>query len=430
MEPTAARRPARIGLRTLASLLAGRGAYRLAQLVAMVALLPLWGAERYAVYAGAVVMFSWVAALLVAGPEKTVLKLLPRAPRTGPLILRAAAALLWVLPLPALLAFGVAAAVAPGGQVAVYLGVAAMSTMTGVLLLLVGLHRAVGAPRHDSRTFFTLTVVQAALLGLVVLGLGPLGYVACLVGTQVALCVRLLARLGRPSLEIRRRPGFVRRIWCTVALMGGPEVCLYLCTGVLVALLAASVFRDQVGPLVAVDVVWSAGINFLLYALRVYTPWASVRLLGPGGAAGRQAARRITGWVIPADVAYVAAAGAAGALLAGTELLDASRGGHAVVVWAVLFAARTPMLVATIFAGYLVENSDASSTRITGLAAAAGLAAATGAGLVAVPLAGGVGLLIALAVAEVVQAGTLRIRLVRRTRPAHPPVKEDVHVAA
>ncbi|WP_327001212.1 hypothetical protein OHA72_39635 [Dactylosporangium sp. NBC_01737] len=419
--------PARIGLRTLASLLAGRGAYRMVQLVATVALLPLWGAERYATYAAAVVICSWVVALLVAGPEKTVLKLLPRAPRTGPLILRAAAALLWVLPVPALVAFAVAAAVTPDGPVAVYLGVAAMCTTTGVLLLLVGLHRAVGVPRHDSRTFFVLTVVQAALLGLVVLGLGPLGYVACLVGTQVVLCVLLLVRLGRPSLAIRRRPGFVRRIWCTVALMGSPEVCMYLCTSVLVALLAVSAFRDQVGPLVAVDVVWSAGINLLLYTLRVYTPWASMRLLGSGGTAGRHAARRITRWVVAADLAYLAAVGA---LLAATGLLDTARGGNAVLVWAALFAARTPMLVAVIFAGYLVENTDAASTRITGLAAAAGLATAAVSGLVAVPSAGGVGLLIALAAAEVVQAATLRARLGGRGRPAHPPVKEDVHVAA
>jgi hypothetical protein len=419
--------PARIGLRTFASLLAGRGAYRTAQLVATVTLLPLWGTARYATYAGAVAICSWVIALLVAGPEKTVLKLLPRAPRTGPLILRAAAALLWVLPLPALVAFAVAAAVAPRGAVAVYLGVAAMCTTTGVLLLLVGLHRAVGVPRYDARTFFVLTVVQVTLLGLVVLGLGPLGYVGCLVGTQVVLCVLLLVRLGRPSLAIRRRPGFVRRIWCTVALMGSPEVCMYLCTSVLVALLAVSAFHEQIGPLVAVDVVWSAGINFLLYALRVYTPWASMRLLGAGGAAGRQAARRITRWVIAADVGYLAVAVA---LLATTDLLDVSRGGHAVPVWAVLFAARTPMLVGAIFAGYLVENSDAPSTRITGLAAAAGLVAAAVSGLVAVPLAGGVGLLIALTVAEIVQAATLRARLGRRTRPARPPVKEDVHVAA
>ncbi|GAA0911330.1 hypothetical protein [Virgisporangium aurantiacum] len=412
--------PARIRLPTFAALIFGRGAYRLAALVSTVALLPLWGADRYGTYAGAVAIFSWIIALLVAGPEKTVLKLLPRAPRTGPLIIHAAGALLWVLPVPALAAFATAAALAPHGPVAVYLGVAAMSTTTGVLLLLVGLHRAVGRPWYDARAFLLLTVAQVGLLGLAALGLGPLGYVAGMVAVQTALCVVLLTRLGRPSLAIRARPAFVRRIWCTVVLMGSPDVCLYLSTGVLVALLSASSFHDQVGPFVAVDIVWSAGVNFLIYALRVYTPWVSVRLIGARGAAARHAARRIAAWVIAGDLAYVAAGVT---LLAATDVFDAT--GNPVIVWGVLFAAQTPMLVALILAGYLVENSDAPSTRITALATAMGLLAATAAGLVAVPLAGGVGVLIAFATAGIVQAATLRIKL---TRPA--PVKEDVHVAA
>src|SRR5262245_17171770 len=97
--------PPRIRLRTLASLLAGRGTFRLTQLTSTVVLLPLWGTARYGVYAGAVATTSWIISLLLAGPEKTVLKLLPRAPRTGPLILRAVAALLWVLLVPMLVAF-------------------------------------------------------------------------------------------------------------------------------------------------------------------------------------------------------------------------------------------------------------------------------------------------------------------------------------
>lgn len=417
----------RVGLRTLAALLAGRGVYRLAQLAATVALLPLWGTARYGVYAGAVAAFSWVVALLLTGPEKTVLKLLPRASRTGPLILSAATALLWVLPVPVIAAFAVAVAAGQRGPVAIYLGVGAMATTSGVLLLLAGLHRAVGRPWYDSRSFFFLTVVQLGMLGLVVLGLGPLGYLACLVGIQSALCVLLLVRLGRPSLRIRSRPGFVRRILWTVVLMGSPDVCMYLCTSVLVAILSASAFRDQVGPLFAVELVWGAGVNFLLYALRVYTPQVSVRLVGSAGEVGRRLARRIVGWVVLGELGYLAAIAA---LLATTDLLGASRGGDALLIWALLFTARTPMLAALICAGYLVENSDARSTRITGAAALASLVAATAVGVVAVPLAGGVGLVIALAVAETAQAAVLRGRLARPTVPVHPLVKEDARAAA
>jgi hypothetical protein len=413
--------PARIRLPTLATLIVGRGAYRLTSLVSMVALLPLWGTARYATYAGAVAMFSWIVALLVAGPEKTVLKLLPRAPRTGPLIIHAAGALLWVLPVPALVAFAVAAVVAPDGPVAVYLGVASMVTVTGVLLLLIGLHRALGRPWYDARAFLSLTVVQVGLLGLAAFGLGPLGYVACMVAAQAAVCVVMLVRLGRPSLAIRARPGFVRRIWWTVVLMGSPDVCLYLTTGVLVALLSASSFHDQVGPFVAVDFVWSAGVNFLLYALRVYTPWVSVRLVGARGAAGRHVARRVASWVVAGDLAFIAVVGTA---LAATDVFDAARGDRAVVVWGVLLAAQTPMLVALILAGYIVENSDAPSTRITALATAAGLVAATVVGVVAVPLAGGVGVLVAFAAAGTVQAATLHNKL------AGTSIREDAHAAA
>jgi hypothetical protein len=130
--------------------------------------------------------------------------------------------------------------------------------------------------------------------------------------------------------------------------------------------------------------------------------------------------------VVAGDLAYVAAGVT---LLAATDVFDAAgsveQHGNAVIVWGVLFAAQTPMLVALILAGYLVENSDAPSTRITALATAMGLLAATAAGLVAVPLAGGVGVLIAFATAGIVQAATLRAKL---TRPV--PVEEDVHVAA
>jgi hypothetical protein len=395
--------------------------------VANVALLPLWGAARYGVYAGAIAIFSWVIALLVAGPEKTVLKLLPRAPRTGPLILRAVTAVLWVLPVPVLVAFAAAIALGQRGPVAVYLGVASMATTTGVLLLLLGMYRAVGRPWYDSRSFFFLTVVQVGLLGLAVLGLGPLGYVGCLVGVQTGLCVLLLVRLGRPSLGIRTRPVFVRRILWTVLLMGSPDVCLYLCTSVLVAMLSASAYHDQVGPLVAVEIVWSSGVNFLLYALRVYTPQTSVRLLGVAGAAGRRAARRIALWVAVGDLVYLAVVAA---LLGTTDLLEVSRSGNALVVWAALFAGRTPMLVSLIAAGYLVENSDAPSTRVTGGAAAASLAAAAASGLVVVPLVGGVGMLVALGFAEAVQAAAIWGQLRRRTAPVRPLVEEDLHAAS
>jgi hypothetical protein len=422
-----AARPVPIGLGTLATLLAGRGSYRLVQLVATVTLLPLWGTETYGVYAGALAAFSWIVALLVAGPEKTVLKLLPRAPRTGPLIVSAAVAVLCVVPVPLLAAFLASVALGERGTVAIYLGVAAMAATTGALLLLAGLHRAVGRPAYDARTFAVLAAVEVTLVGLVVVGLDPLGYVGCLVAAQTVLWVVLLVRLGRPSLRIRHRPGLVRRVACTVVLMGAPDICLYLAVGVLIALLSGSALRNEVGPLVAVEILWSAGINLLLYVLRVYTPQVSVRLLGARGAAGRHTARRVAAWVVAGDVAYV---GVIVVLLATTGLFPAGHDAQAFVLWAALFAARTPMLVGMISAGYLVENTDARSPRITGMAAVAGLTVATAAGLAVVPVLGGVGVLAALAAAEAVQAATVWQRLTRRTAATREPVEEDARARA
>src|SRR5688500_13673528 len=102
-----------IGAGTLASLLAGRSGYRLIQLAATVVLLPIWGAAGYATFATAIASFSWVTALVLTGPEKVALKIVPRAPRTGALVSGALLAGAWVLPLPLVLAFATALATAP-----------------------------------------------------------------------------------------------------------------------------------------------------------------------------------------------------------------------------------------------------------------------------------------------------------------------------
>src|SRR5262245_45317956 len=159
----------RVRIRTVLSLVAGRSSFRLAQLAANVALLPLWGQQRYGVFAGAVATFTWIIPLLQSGPEKTVLKLLPRAPRTGPQITEALVALLWLLPVPMLAAFGIAVAVGERGPVAIYLGVAAMAVGSGSTLLLAGLHRVGGRPHYDFGSAFTLAVVQVGLIVAVLL---------------------------------------------------------------------------------------------------------------------------------------------------------------------------------------------------------------------------------------------------------------------
>jgi hypothetical protein len=403
-----------IGAGTLASLLAGRSGYRLIQLAATVVLLPIWGAAGYATFATAIASFSWVTALVLTGPEKVALKIVPRAPRTGALVTGALLAGAWVLPLPLVLAFATALATAPREGAVVYLGVAAMQLGAGCTLLLVGLHRVAGRPRSDAATFAALSVVQVLATAAAALGLlRPAGYVAFVVAAQLVVNAVLALALGRPSLAIRRRPRFLRRIAWTAVLMGGADVCLYLSSGVLFALLAASASAGQVGRLFVVDVVWSAGVNMLIYVLRVYAPQTSLRQAGRATDASRRRAGRVAGIVAVANVAWL---GAAGLVLAATGLAEVSSPAAQTLLWAVLFATRAPALAGLLWAGYLLENADATATRVTGLAAVAGLAAATVAGLVAVPALGGTGLILSLAVAETVQASVLALRADRARR--------------
>jgi hypothetical protein len=210
--------------------------------------------------------------------------------------------------------------------------------------------------------------------------------------------------------------------------MGGPDVCLYLSLAVVVVLLSGSASRGEVGPLVAVEIVWSAGVNLLLYVLRVYAPQLSLRLLGARGAAGRRTARRVAVWVVTGNTLYI---GVIAVLLVTTDELAAGRDGRELALWAVLFAVRTPMVMGLIGAGYLVENTDARSPRITGGAALAGLLVATGAGIAVVPELGGVGVLVVLAAAEAVQAATLWYLLLRReVRTRVPMERKQSHAVA
>lgn len=396
-----------VGWATLASLLAGRGAYRLVQVGTTVLLLPAWGTERYGVYATAVASFSWLTALVFTGPEKAVLKLLPRALRTGPMLTEAFLGLVWWLPVPLLVAYAVSLAAGARGAPAVYLGVATMLLTTGCTLLLVGLHRAAGRPRSDVGSFLVMSVVQLVLLAAAGTGrLGPLGYVTAVTAGQLGLNAVLATRLGRPSLRIRRRRGYLRRIAWTALLMSGADVCLYLSTAVLFALLAASTWADQVSGLFVVVIVWSVAVNLLVYLLRVYAPRTSLRLAGAAGADGRRRASRLARVVIGLNLLWLAAIGP---VAAGLELTSVGSLAGQIVLWGGLLATRAPALATLLWAGYLLENTDARAPRVTGLAGAAGLLTAAAAGLVAVPAIGGLGVIVAFAVAELAQATIIAV---------------------
>lgn len=391
---------------TLLSLLAGRGTYRLIQLTTTVLLLPAWGDQRYQVYAAALSSFSWLTALVFTGPEKTVLKLLPRAPRTGPMITEAFLALLWLVPVPLVAAYAAALALWGGAAATIYLGAATMLLGGGCTMLLVGLHRALGRPWPDVGSFLLLSLFQLGLLVACLAGdLGPPGYITGVVASQLLVNAVLAVRLGRPSLRIRRRAGYLRRIGWTVVLMSGGEVCVYLASGVMFNLLALSRWSWQLSELFVVVTVWSVGFNLLLYVLRVYAPRVSLRLAGRAGRSGRRRAARVAAWVVLADLVWLGLAGL------GLSRLDlaAVTADSGLLFWAVLVVSRAPAMMFLAWAGYLLENTDARAPRITGLAAVVNLVLTALVGVLAVPTWGGVGMIAGLAVAELGQAVVLVI---------------------
>jgi hypothetical protein len=398
----------RIGVGTLVSLLAGRVSYRLVLFAITVALLPVWGEQQYGTFAAAMAAFSWLTALVFTGPEKTMLKLLPRAPRTGPAVTEALVAVLWWLPLP--LAAGYAATWLAGtgtGAAVVYVGVAAMQLSVGCTMLLVGLHRAAGRPRADTAAFLTMSVVQVGLLGAAAGGhLLPAGYVGAVTLTQLCVNAVLTVRLGRPSLRIRARPRFLMRLVVTAVLLSGTDLFLLLSTAVLFVTLQATADPGEVGRLYVATLVFSLAVGMLLYVLRVYAPRTSLRFAGRAGTAGRDRAARLATVVVGLHLVWLAGAGVAAA--AGVAGITAP--GPQMVVWSVMLAAGVPAFAILLLASYLLENTDATAPRVVAAAAATGLVAAAVSGLALIPSLGGFGLIVATMVGETAYAAVVAAR--------------------
>jgi hypothetical protein len=380
----------------LASLLAGRASYRLVLLATTVLLLPVWGEERYGTYAAAMAAFSWLVAVVLTGPEKTMLKLRPRAGRIGAAVSDALVAVLWWMPLPVAVGFGVAW-LNGAEHVAVYLGVAAMQLSLGCTMLLIGLHRAAGRPRSDALSFLTMSVAQVVLLGAAVAGVGPSGYLGAVILVQLAVNLALSVTLGRPSLRIRYRPRLLRRLGWTAVLLASPELFLYLSTAILIVILARSVHAEQIARLYVVSIVWSAGLNLALYVFRLYIPRTSLMLAGRASRQGRARAARLAlraaGW----NAVWLVGAAV---LIPVAGLADVTSATGQVVVWAGLLATRVPGVAGLLWANYQLENADATAPRVVGLAAVVGLIVTGAAGLVAVTTLGGVGLIVSTAVGE------------------------------
>ncbi|WP_412537786.1 hypothetical protein R8Z50_18165 [Longispora sp. K20-0274] len=382
-------------MRTVATLVAGRGAYRVAQQASEVTLLALWGAAGFAPYAAATGISAWLFALTASGVEKAALTLIPRG--DGPGLERFFHRLAFAPLTVCVAGWLVGVAVEPGGAVARYAAAATLSTGIGCCAVQVALFRLRGRPHADAAAYTVIAATYGcgALL-VATTGVRAATLLAFLAGTVTVLNV-VLALLLRPP-----GPRLAAGAWPAAraaAVLTVGEALAIASVSILYAELTARSTPAQVsrfyllvlGP-VACGVLWG-------YLLRIWQPRTVAWLRAHGPAAGVGLARRVLRWLLPP------AALATGALVAWPH--------PAGIGVEIALSAGCQLCV------YLMENLDARRRRASAGTAVAQCATVAAVGWALVPSAGAVGGIVALAAGYVAQGGALWL-LLRRT-PTCPP---------
>ncbi|QIS03134.1 hypothetical protein F5X71_13165 [Nocardia brasiliensis] len=394
VSPPAAR-PTRPAPATVLTLLAGRGGFRLTYQGIALVLLGVWGADRFAEYASAVGATAWIA-LLSSGPEKSVLKLLPRLRHTGAVVVRTA---VLTSAVPLVLAL-LASAVSAGSAFVVYPLAAAWSASIGLLTVLVAAHRAAGRPERDSGGFLLLAVAMAAAVGAgAAWGFSPAVQLAVLL--TVTLCVAGWAARGVRSMTARPRRGSILAIVRAQLLLGLYEPLGSAAVGVLYATLALSGQRAGSTTLYVALLVSSVIGSGTLYLLRIYQPVSSLRLRGAGAHSGIGFARRL--------LRAASGAGVLGCVLA--LVLAGSVSATALVVVLLCFEIAVHALVSA--ALFLLENTGPRELRVAALGAATQFGAAALLAALLVPAYGPPAALGALVASYAVLAASTLPRLTR-----------------
>jgi hypothetical protein len=419
-----ARSPVRpVGPGLLLSLVAGRGAWRVAINLSNVGLLAAWGAAVFAGYASAVGRTVALIPLVSCGVEKAALKLLPRARVARPLLVAAFLTVGCLLALPFLAWVAAEAVWRRSGTEPLQLAVVPLQALLGLNLVLVGLARALGRPRHDPLNFLALAAALLLLTAMAAgLGLPPLGVVLAELAAVAALDIALLRALPvAPRFAgLLRRRGLLRGLLRTMALIGAYDVAVGASLSLVFVTLSATRFRGESGLLLLVISLWSLLFNGFAYLLRVFQPQVSVALRA-GGMQARQHALRL------ARLAAVAVAGWLGLLgvaaLLGGGLPAVLRGLPLPLAAALVLLPRLPVLALAGGATWLLENADPGSLRLAATAAAGGLAGVAILSAVLVPWLGAPGAMLALSGFEVVQVAVLLGGLNEGRRPGtgQPP---------
>ncbi|MFI9509735.1 hypothetical protein [Nocardia sp. NPDC052566] len=382
---------------TVLSLLAGRGTFRIAYHATALALLAIWGTERFAVYAGAVGATAWLA-LLSSGPEKTVLKLVPRLPRLAGAVVRTA---LLTASVPVLLAAAGTAAMA-GSPAVIYPLAALWSAGLGLLGVAVAVHRATGRPLRDSQGFLLLAVLlPAAATAVASSGFSPVG--AVLAAAVSTLVVAALSMRGITVAAAPRTP--TAAIVRSELLLGLYEPLGAAGVGVLYVALAVSGRRDGSATLYLALLVSSVIGAGTLYLLRVYQPASSVRLRGAGARTGRALTRRL---LLAVSIAGLTGCAIAAALFRNGPAVS----GIAVLV--LLLAFEIPLHAAVSLALFVMENTGDRELILAATAAATQFAAVAVLAALLVPAHGPPAALFALVASYTVLAASTLPRLRRR----------------
>ncbi len=419
-------------LRSLASLLAGRTAFRLALLGANAVLLARWGEAGYEPYAAAMGTAQVLTTLTTLGIEKSALKLVPRALRTGPqlitvllvsALLLTGAAVLWLVGTALFVQSGSSGGSGGFGGSPVALGLLAglYAALLGLNTVLVGLCRSLDRNRADVLNFAALSLVIATGAGGVsLLGWGPVAFTGWILGGTALLNLAQLPALyratGRPV-----RGGVVRPVMTTSALMACGDIAASGTVSLLFVLLGASRHHEQTGHLYLMILASSVLLNGFGYLLRLFQPHVSLTLRSVDPAS---LDRRVVRRLLP--VAAVGAVWSAGSLWL---MWSAEQSGLVPPPVAVLllYVLGIPLIFTVGSLNYLLENATPHTLRATAVSALGGLVCAVLLGLFLVPALGAPGAVTALTAGEVAHAVLarllLRSRALRSLPLRNPPLR-------
>lgn len=393
----------------VATLLAGRGVYRLAFYAAGLGLLALWGPDEFARYATATGAVAWLTALLAGGAEKAALALVPRPDGAQ---LPRLFAVLAVAPV-AVLTTGWLLVLAAGGPepLARYAAAAALTAGIGGCAVLVALYRLRGAPYRDALTYLLLAGIHLAVVGAVaVTRMDAHAVLAVLVGAVVLVDLGLLAGLWRQLPTGWPTRSVTATATRATVVLGSAEVLSTVSISVLYALFALAGDPGGTSLFYTLTLVSSVVSVGWAYLLRLAQPTLVGWLLRVGPTVGwRRACRVLDATLVlgpPAAVVLLVAGGSGG----GTGLAVAAQ------------AVEICLFVATMAAAVVLENIDAAGRRWSAASALAHVCLVAAAGWWLVPIAGAAGGITALVLGELVRAAVMRGMITRavnrRRRPS------------